>query len=230
MGIQNPGLPNSTSWAWSDSNEICPCFYALHGSVSQGRLGGQSRCSYLWYCNGVGISISFLGCFLKSPALLKMWISFIYSFSAQNKVPKKPSHISEVLPLLCDVRQSHVQPKKTGCSSAGPTGRLLFPTSLLFLAQRLQSPPSTEGHTSHLGEVPPPSDIHRKAMTLSSRAFQDSRLPEIHYKSAFIVSEKHLFQVLNSDATPDHSWWDLNYFPAARTHLSHRPKSTSPPP
>lgn len=149
-GIQNPGLPNSTSWAWSDSNEICPCFYALHGSMSQGRLGGQSRCSYLWYCNGISISISFLGCFLKSPELLKMQISFTYSFSAQNKVPKKPSPISEVLPLLCALGQSHVQPRKAGLSSGDPPGRLLFPTPLLFLAQHLQSPPSTEGHSSLL--------------------------------------------------------------------------------
>lgn len=178
--------------------------------MSQRRLGGQSRCSYLWYCNGISISISFLGCSLKSPELLKMQISFTYSFSAQNKVPKKPSHTSEVLPLLCALGQSHVQPRKAGLSSGGPPGRLLFPTPLLFLAQHLQSPPSTEGgDTIPPGKVPSPSDAQRKAMTLSPRASQDFRLPEFHYNSAFIASEKHLFWVLSSDATPDYFWWDL---------------------
>lgn len=189
MGIQNPGLPNSTSWAWSDSNEICPCFCALHGSMSQGRLGGQSRCSHLWYCNGISISISFLGCSLKSPELLKMQISFTYSFSAQNKVPKKPSHTSEVLPLLCALGQSHVQPRKAGLSSGGPPGRLLFPTPLLFLAQHLQSPPSTEGHTSLLVKSLLPQMLREKQW------LSHQELPRISDFQSFIIIQLLLHQI-----------------------------------
>lgn len=156
--------------------------------MSQRRLGGQSRCSYLWYCNGISISISFLGCSLKSPELLKMQISFTYSFSAQNKVPKKPSHTSEVLPLLCALGQSHVQPRKAGLSSGGPPGRLLFPTPLLFLAQHLQSPPSTEGHTSLLVKSLLPQ-ILREKQWLSHQ-----ELPRISDFQSFIIIQLLLHQ------------------------------------
>lgn len=75
--------------------------------------------------------------------------------------------------------EGHMQPRKAGLSSAGPPGKTLFQKPLLFLAQNLESPPSSEGHISHLGNVPSPLSFHRKSndsLIESSPGFQASQL------------------------------------------------------
>lgn len=166
--------------------------------------------------------------FFKRSALLKM--CFYAPSVLRKKVPRKPSHISEVLPLHCALRQGHMQPRKAGLSSAGPSGKPLFQKPLLFLAQNLESPPSTGRHTSHLGNVPSPLNIHRKSndsLLKSVPGFQASRVwLQINFSCIRNISSKPQVLLLLLIIPDGH----LDYFPAACTDFTHSPKSTSPSP